>query len=84
MTRAFTLDRITATKALIIAYEDAILAVTTGGVQSYELDTGQSRQRVTKLDINQMQKVIDSLMNRLVTLEARLTGNGTTVVRAAW
>ncbi len=83
MDRAFIQDRITATKAQIVAYEDAATALA-AGVQSYTLDTGQSRQTVTKLDISALQKTIDSLYNRCATLEARLNGSGTVTTRPAW
>jgi len=83
MDRAFIQDRITATKAQIIAYEDAATALASG-VQSYTLDTGQSRQTVTKLDLAALQRTIDSLYNRCATLEARLNGSGTVTTRPAW
>lgn len=83
MDRVFIQDRITATKAQIVVYEDAATALATG-VQSYTLDTGQSRQTVTKLDISALQKTIDSLYNRCATLEARLNGSGTVTTRPAW
>ncbi len=84
MDRAFLVDRITATKAQIVAYEDALLAFgTNGAIQSYTLDTGQSRQTVTRADLSTMNKVLDGLYNRCATLEARLTG-GTTQVRPCW
>lgn len=79
----FIQARIDATKLQIVAYEDAALALA-NGVQSYTLDTGQSRQVVTKLDLSDLQKTIDSLYNRCATLEARLNGSGTVTVRPAW
>lgn len=84
MDRAFIQARIDATKAEIIAYEDAALALATGGVQSYTLDTGQTRQTVTRLDLSSIQRTIDSLYNRCATLEARLNGSGTVTARPAW
>ena len=45
MDAAFLQARIDATKAQIIAYEDAATALAGGGVQSYTLDTGQTRDR---------------------------------------
>lgn len=84
MDAAFLQARIDATKAQIIAYEDAAAALASGGVQSYTLDTGQSRQTVTRLDLDNLQKTIDSLYNRLATLEARLNGSGTITARPAW
>lgn len=84
MDRAFIKERITATKALIVAYEDAVTALgTQGGVVSYTLDTGQSRQTVTRADISSLNRMLDSLYNRLATLEARLYG-ATLTARPAW
>lgn len=83
MDRTFIQGRIDATKLQIVAYEDAALALA-GGVQSYTLDTGQSRQTVTKLDLGAIQKTIESLYNRCATLQARLTGSGTVTVTPAW
>lgn len=68
---------------MIVAYEDAATALASG-VQSYTLDTGQSRQTVTKLDLVALQRTINSLYNRCVTLEARLNGSGTVTVGPAW
>jgi hypothetical protein len=73
--------RIDATKLLIVAYEDAMLAIGTGGVESYTLDTGQSRQTVTKFDIDKLNKILDSLYNRCITLELRLNGGGQHIAR---
>ncbi len=82
--RQFWIDRIESTKLQIVAYEDAILALTTGGVASYTLNTGQSIQTVTKNNLNSLRVGIDSLLNRLVTLEARVCGGGVTYVRPSW
>lgn len=84
MDRAFIKERITATKALIVAYEDAVTALgTQGGVVSYTLDTGQSRQTVTRADISSLNRMLDTLYNRLATFEARLYGSSLTA-RPAW
>lgn len=83
MDAAFIQERIDATKAQIIAYEDAATALASG-VQSYTLDTGQTRQTVTKLDMRGIQLTLDQLYNRCATLEARLNGSGTVTVRPAW
>lgn len=83
MDRAFTQARIDATKLQIVAYEDAALALA-GGVQSYTLDTGQSTQTVTKLNLGAINRTIASLYNRCATLEARLNGSGTLTARPSW
>lgn len=83
MDSEFLKARIEATKAEIVAYENAATALSSG-VQSYTLDTGQSRQTVTRSDVSTIQRTIDGLYNRLATLESRLYANGTTTVRPAW
>lgn len=83
MDSEFLQQRIDATKALIVAYEDAVTALVDGGVQTYTLDTGQSRQTVTRLELATLNRNIDSLYNRLATLQARLNG-GSVTVRPAW
>ena len=84
MDRSFVLDRITATKGLIVAYEGALLALAAGGgVESYTFDSGQNRQTVTRANIPAMQNMLTALYNQLATLEARVYG-GTTLVRPAW
>lgn len=83
MDATFIQARIDATKAQIIAYEAAAAALG-AGVQSYTLDTGQTRQTVTKLDLSALQKSIDSLYNRCATLELRLNGGGVIISRPAW
>ena len=80
----FMLDRITKTQALIVAHEDALLALGEGGVQEYRLNTGQSDQKVTKMDVKDLQGTVDSLYNTLATLEARCTGSGTKIGRPSW
>jgi vacuolar-type H+-ATPase subunit D/Vma8 len=80
LTPEFLQERITATETAIAAYEDAVLAIGTEGVESYILDTGQSRQNVTKIDLASMQRTLDSLYNRLATLQARLNGANIMVI----
>jgi hypothetical protein len=69
--------RITATEALITAYEDAILALSSGAALSYTIDTGQTRQTVTKQQIASLRATLDGLENRRATLRARRYGSGT-------
>ena len=79
MDSTFLNERITQTKATIIAYETAIDAIILGGAESYTLDTGQTRQVVTKLDIADLQSTLDSLLNRLTILQKRLSKSGMVV-----
>lgn len=73
--------RITKTKALIEAVEDAILQLSTGAVQSYSLDTGQTRQTVTKQQIGSLRMQLTELENRLSVLEARYCRAGHVIVK---
>jgi hypothetical protein len=81
MSTTFWQTRLTAVEAEILAIEAAILALTTGGVVSYTLDTGQTRQLVTKLDLPGLDKMLDSALNRYATIQARCTGSGVVNVR---
>lgn len=84
MDRTWLKQRIDATKAMIVAYETAIDALgAAGGVQSYTLDTGQSRQTVTRADISSLNASLNSMYNRLATLEARLRG-AAIIARPHW
>ena len=83
MDAAYLEARITKTKGLIEAYEDAMLALATGA-QTYKLDTGQTVQSVTKADLGSMRLVLDGLMNRCATMEARLNGSGVVQVIPGW
>lgn len=80
----FLTARIQATEALIIAYEDAATGLANGTIQQYSLDTGQSRQSVTKIDIKVLNDAIDGLYNRRATLIARRDGCGVSTVRPCW
>lgn len=73
-------ERIAKTEALIVAYEDAITTLGTGGVQSYTLDTGQTRQTVTRANLAELKLMLESLENRRATLKARLEGACTRVI----
>ena len=84
MADTFIQEQIVATKALIVEYQNAVLDLTAGRIQRYTLDTGQSRQDVTKIDAAILNDQIDGLYNRLATLQARCTGSGVVIVRPAF
>jgi len=67
--------KITKVEALIDAYEDAILALATSGAQSYTLDTGQSRQTVTKAQLSDLRLSLRELENRRSELRTRRYGS---------
>jgi hypothetical protein len=58
--RVWLTERIAAVEALIVKFEEAIGAVV-GGAQSYSLDTGQTRQSVTKANLAEIQRALAEL-----------------------
>lgn len=86
----YLLDRINRLKTIIENYENAIDALLVGGAQSYTLDTGQSRQTVTRTDLKDLEKGLESKLNSLFMLENRYCnlcgpgGAGTTTGKPAW
>lgn len=73
-------ERIAKKKALIVALEDAISIVAATG-QSYSVDTGQTRQTVTRANLTSMRDLLAAFENDLAILNARLCGSGRVVVR---
>jgi hypothetical protein len=72
-------------KNLIFKYDEAISALLTGTHQSYKLDTGQSSQSVTRIDLNALQTTRDKLFDQFNTLALRLRKtSGVKQVRMAW
>jgi hypothetical protein len=71
---AWITARIEKTKALIVAYEDAILALA-GGAQSYSFDDGQGKVVKTAADLGSMRLALSELEDRLGAYNSRLCGN---------
>lgn len=71
----FWQDRLDKLKTTIVLYEDAIAALITPGVESYTIDTGQTIQKVTKWDIEKLEKILLSYMNRYAELDTRCSGS---------
>ncbi len=70
--------RIARTQSTIVALETAIEALA-GGAQSYTLDTGQTRQSVTKANLSELRNMLKFYEERLAGLEAELAvTSGTT------
>lgn len=84
MDTTYLQERITKTRAIIEAYEGAILALSAGGIESYKLDTGQSIQQVTKMNLSELNMALDALYARLCAFETRLTGSGTITLKPSW
>lgn len=65
-------DRLAKLRTMVDAIDDALLALSTDGVQSYTLDTGQTRVTKTKFDIASLKNTRLSLLNEIATLEVRV------------
>jgi hypothetical protein len=75
-------QRIAAKKALLIEIETAITTVATGA-QSYQLNTGQTQQLVTRANLGSLRLMASGLESEIVALQARL-GCGRFNVRPGW
>lgn len=83
----FWSDQLFNLRVLLNDTQKAIQALTTGGHASYEIDTGQSRQRVTRIDVEQLRANVKDYMDQIATLELKLgvgCGSGTKVVTPLW
>lgn len=84
MDREFLKQRIKKAKEQILLLDDAITMIITGAVESYTLDTGETRQTVTRANLATYQRQLMEMENRLATLQQRLDGRNTTNMGAAW
>jgi hypothetical protein len=82
--RTWLAQKITDVQAQIDAWEGVLdFFAANNTVQSYTLDTGQSRQTVNRSQLSEIRTLLNSLYNRLSTLEARLNG-ASIAARAYW
>lgn len=84
MANDFFQQQLDIAKAQIVELTNAQTAILTGAIESYRLDTGQSVTQVTKLNVDVLNRMIDSLLNRVSVLEARCTGNNVLIMRPAY
>ena len=73
-------ERLEAAKAQLIELETAISGLLDGSIQSYQLDTGQTRSLVTKQQMSPMYLALQRAENRVAVLDARVNGAATRVV----
>ncbi len=81
MTPAQVQSQIDYKYALMLKYQNQLDIIIENGMANYELDTGQSRQKVTKLDESRLNAAIARLENQCATLSARLNGSGSHIGR---
>lgn len=73
---------ITAAETSLAAWQAAEAALA-AGAQSYTIDTGQTRQTVTRSNTTEVRNMIESLMNRISMLCKRRDG-GAVQVGPSW
>lgn len=72
MSSTFWSEQKTLIETQLSQVRSAISALLTGGVESYQLDDGQSRQSVTKLDITNLQKLEAHYLSQLKVIDKNL------------
>ena len=68
----YTQDDLKNARILLYNTELALDALITGNHQSYELDTGQGKQRVTRLSIPELTSQMEYLESKIARLELYL------------
>lgn len=76
----FWAERLEKAKQQLTALDEAISALESGA-QSYTLDTGQSRQTVTRHQIGDLYRRQEKLLEQIASLESRCSGGGAFVAR---
>ncbi len=74
MADLFLQTQITATETQITAVNAAVLFLYANPSESYTLNTGQSSQKVTRANLQDLQNQLDQLLDRRSTLQARCNG----------
>lgn len=74
----FLKEQLAEVEAQITIYRAAIRAVTAG--QTYKLDTGQTSVSVTRINMTELRRALDSLMNERAMLRQHLGCSGNVVL----
>lgn len=72
-------ERLTKAMVHVEELELAISGLLDGSIQSYQLDTGQSRTMVTKQQMSPMYLALQRAENRVAALDARVNPSSTRV-----
>jgi len=79
-------DELINTRILLNNVDLAINALTVGNHASYQLDSGQTSQRVTRLDLDSLYKIREDLLSQIHDLEIKcgVNGHGVVIARPGW
>lgn len=81
----YYLDKIAIVEAAIEAAETAELELIAGNINSYTLDTGQTRTVITKNNLTSLRSYLDSLYNRREIFRKRAgLSSGSHYAGASW
>jgi hypothetical protein len=81
MDATFLQEQIDYWTALILVYQTALTALSTGTLKSYTLSTGQTTQTVTKKDTFRLTETLNEAYRMLDYFDIRLNGGVTLQVR---
>jgi len=70
----FWSDQLAEAKQAVIDLRARIRKTTADGLQSYRLSTGQTDESAMKIHLATLQASLDSALNEVATLEARICG----------
>lgn len=79
-TAAWWQERLDKAMTRVEELETAITSLLDGSIQSYQLDTGQTRTLVTKQQMSPMILALERAYNDVAVIDARLNGSATRVV----
>lgn len=79
-------DELINTRILLSEINKAIQALTIGNHSRYELDSGQTRQTVSRLDLDKLTTQRNDLLSQIDDLEKKcgINGRGTIIARPYW
>ena len=81
-TTTFIDARIAAIQLAIVAYETALVSLSSGTVKSYTINDGQTTETVTKKDLVRLQQGLDALIGRLQFWDEQKCNRGTILARS--
>lgn len=79
-TTAFWQEQLEQAKTQLAAVYAAQNAILVDGVYSYSLDTGQGKTTVTKQTVGQLDALVNSLLNRITMISARINGDNAIIM----
>jgi len=82
--REFICNQIPILQQQITDYQNAATALAINQIQSFTYDTGQTRETISKMEVDKLHAVIDVLYNRYIMLCSRCNGSNVIIARPCW